>query len=84
VFVMNPRLALHLCNRVGLGPTPGEVERTARLDLDEYLDQQLRSESLSFSETSTATLERLPGLHLGARDILREYQEKKESQSRDS
>lgn len=80
---MNPRLALHLCNRVGLGPTPGEVERTARLDLDEYLDQQLRSESLSFSETSTATLERLPGLHLGARDILREYQEKKESQSRD-
>ena len=33
---------VHVLNRLGFGPAPGDVERLRRMGLDKYIDQQLR------------------------------------------
>ncbi|MDX2034487.1 MAG: DUF1800 domain-containing protein [Blastocatellia bacterium] len=37
---------LHLLNRAGFGPRPGDVERVRKLGFDQYLEQQLHPEDL--------------------------------------
>lgn len=37
---------LHLLNRAGFGPRPGDVERVRRMGFDQYLEQQLHPEDL--------------------------------------
>ncbi|MFN0086092.1 MAG: DUF1800 family protein [Blastocatellia bacterium] len=37
---------LHLLNRAGFGPRPGDVERVRRMGFDRYLEQQLHPEDL--------------------------------------
>ncbi len=38
---MDERLALHLLNRLGFGPAPGEVERVRAMGVHAYVDSQL-------------------------------------------
>ncbi|MBK9315202.1 MAG: DUF1800 family protein [Acidobacteria bacterium] len=38
---------LHILNRAGFGPRPGDVERIRRMGLDRYLDEQLNPEQMS-------------------------------------
>ena len=38
---------LHVLNRAGFGPTPGEVERVQQLGLATYIEQQLHPERLA-------------------------------------
>ncbi|MEJ7709224.1 MAG: DUF1800 family protein [Pyrinomonadaceae bacterium] len=33
--------AIHVLNRLGFGPRPGDVEKVRQLGLDKYLEQQL-------------------------------------------
>jgi uncharacterized protein (DUF1800 family) len=37
---------VHVLNRLGFGPAPGDVDRVRRIGLDKYIDQQLRPETL--------------------------------------
>jgi len=37
---------LHLLNRAGFGPRPGEIERVRQMGIDRYLDEQLHPEDL--------------------------------------
>ena len=37
---------VHVLNRLGFGPAPGDVDRIRRMGLDKYIDQQLRPETL--------------------------------------
>src|SRR5262249_49873271 len=38
---------LHLLNRAGFGPRPGDIERVKRMGIEQYLNQQLHPEDIS-------------------------------------
>ena len=38
---------LHLLNRVGYGPRPGDVERVRKIGIEQYLDEQLHPENIA-------------------------------------
>lgn len=40
---------VHLLNRLGYGPRPGDVERVKRIGIDKYIDQQLHPERIDDS-----------------------------------
>jgi uncharacterized protein (DUF1800 family) len=44
---------LHLLNRIGYGPRPGDLERVQRMGLTAYLDQPLHPERLEDAATET-------------------------------
>ncbi|MEP6916635.1 MAG: DUF1800 domain-containing protein, partial [Acidobacteriota bacterium] len=48
---------VHVLNRLGFGPVPGDIERVRRVGLDHYIDQQLHPERIA----DTAMTERLSG-----------------------
>ncbi|MGH8056972.1 MAG: DUF1800 family protein, partial [Candidatus Entotheonellia bacterium] len=49
---------IHLLNRMGYGPRPGDIERVKRIGIDRYIQQQLSPEHLDDSATEA----RLAGL----------------------
>ncbi|MCI0490820.1 MAG: DUF1800 domain-containing protein [Blastocatellia bacterium] len=49
---------LHLLNRTGFGPRPGDVERVKRIGINKYIEQQLRPERIDDSSVEA----RLAGL----------------------
>jgi uncharacterized protein (DUF1800 family) len=52
------RQIIHLLNRIGYGPRPGDIERLNRIGLDKYIDEQLHPETTA----DMATEARLRGL----------------------
>ena len=40
---------IHLLNRIGFGPRPGDVEEVKRIGIDKYIDQQLHPERIDDS-----------------------------------
>jgi hypothetical protein len=38
---------LHLLNRAGFGPRPGDIERVRRIGIEQYINEQLHPEDLS-------------------------------------
>jgi uncharacterized protein (DUF1800 family) len=63
---------VHVLNRLGFGPSPGDIERVRRIGLEKYIDNQLRSETLADSGMA----ERLGGfdtLTMSSRDLARTY-----------
>ena len=38
---IGPRAAVHLLNRIGFGPRPGDVDRILGMGLDRYVQSQL-------------------------------------------
>ncbi len=78
---------VHVLNRIGFGPRPGDVDKVRTLGLDRYIDQQLHPERVP----DPAVAERLSGLTtvgMSSRAIAEEYarpvmearREKKEKQ----
>jgi uncharacterized protein (DUF1800 family) len=45
--VSNAELVVHVLNRLGFGPRPGDVERVAAMGVDAYIDQQLFPERIA-------------------------------------
>src|SRR4051812_7024845 len=41
------RAIVHLLNRIGFGPRPGDVARVRAIGVERYLDQQLRPERIA-------------------------------------
>jgi uncharacterized protein (DUF1800 family) len=65
--------ALHVLNRLGFGPAPGDVERVQKLGVDAYIDEQLRPERISLPATLTHELNALATLNLDPVQLFREY-----------
>jgi uncharacterized protein (DUF1800 family) len=63
---------LHVLNRVGFGPTPGEVERVQQLGLAAYLEQQLHPERLA-DKALEARLADFSTLSLSSRQLAEKY-----------
>ena len=66
------RTIVHVLNRIGFGPSPGDVERVRRIGLQTYIDQQLAPERISDARLQ-ARLASLTTLSRSTRDLAAEY-----------
>jgi uncharacterized protein (DUF1800 family) len=62
----------HVLNRLGFGPTPGDIERVRKIGLDKYIDQQLRPETLP-DEGMTSRLSSFDTLNRSSRELAEDY-----------
>jgi hypothetical protein len=63
---------LHVLNRIGYGPRPGDVERVREIGLAAYIDQQLRPERLADAGMS-ARLAGFDTLGMSTRELADRY-----------
>ncbi len=63
---------LHILNRAGFGPRPGDVERIRRMGLDRYLDEQLNPEQMS-EDFLSRPLMALNTLHLSIPETIQMF-----------
>ncbi len=75
--------ALHVLNRLGYGPVPGDVERVAQLGVDRYIAQQLQPESLPLPDTLARQLAALQVSKTTQRDLVVGYREAQRDAARD-
>lgn len=67
--------AVHVLNRLGYGPRPGDVERVTQMGVQRYIDAQLHPESIPLPQDLTARLAANETVNRSAGDALREYNE---------
>ncbi len=63
---------VHVLNRLGFGPAPGDIERVRRMGLDKYIDQQLHPERIPDTEMTTR-LRGFETLGKSSRDLAENY-----------
>jgi uncharacterized protein (DUF1800 family) len=63
---------LHLLNRAGFGPRPGDVERVRQMGIERYLEQQLHPEEMS-DEFLARPLNSLGTLQMTTPEIVQNY-----------
>jgi uncharacterized protein (DUF1800 family) len=63
---------IHVLNRIGFGPRPGDVERVRTIALQAYIDQQLQPERLE-DPAMAARLASLETLTKSSREIAEQY-----------
>src|SRR3989442_1692081 len=63
---------IHLLNRIGFGPRPGDVERVKRMGIDKYIDLQLHPERIDDSAIE-ARLANFPSLRMSLAEIQDKY-----------
>jgi len=64
---------IHVLNRIGFGPRPGDVEKVRAIGLRRYIDEQLRPERLA-DASMIARLGGLTTIGLSAREIAERYE----------
>jgi uncharacterized protein (DUF1800 family) len=64
---------VHILNRIGFGPRPGDVDRVRQLGIRQYVDQQLHPERIS-DEALSARLTGLSTLNLTSKDIAERFE----------
>jgi uncharacterized protein (DUF1800 family) len=68
------RAIVHVLNRIGFGPRPGDVEKVAQIGLKQYIEQQLNPQSIPDAGMA-ARLEGLDSVNLSIREINRQYEQ---------
>src|SRR5512134_3914811 len=63
---------VHVLNRIGFGPAPGDVDRVRRTGLAAYIDQQLRPERIADANLAER-LASFSTLGLSTRDLAERY-----------
>ena len=66
-------IGLHLSNRLGYGPVPGELARLDRLGLAGYLAEQLEPQRLPLPASLTSALGQLSTLAWGQGELIERY-----------
>ena len=66
------RAIVHVLNRIGFGPAPGDLERVRTVGLAAYIDQQLQPERLDDSRMASR-LAALETLSKSTQEMAREY-----------
>src|SRR5437764_8739280 len=64
---------VHVLNRVGFGPAPGDVERVRAIGVMRYIERQLRPERIPDSAMETR-LKSLPSIAMSSREITEKYE----------
>lgn len=55
--------ALHVLNRLGYGPAPGDIDRVLQMGVEAYIQQQLHPEKLEISASLSERLKTIPDIH---------------------
>jgi uncharacterized protein (DUF1800 family) len=63
---------IHVLNRIGYGPRPGDVERVKRMGIDKYIDLQLHPERID-DPGIEARLANFPSLQMSLSEIQQKY-----------
>jgi uncharacterized protein (DUF1800 family) len=71
--MLDKATALHLSNRLGFGPSPGDVGRIASTGLNGFLETQLHPEPAKLPQDVDAFLQRLPSFGKNSADAYAEY-----------
>src|SRR5690242_2674190 len=66
------RTIIHVLNRIGFGPRPGDIERVKAMGLQAYIDRQLRPEKVEDPQIA-ARLASLETLNKSSREIAEHY-----------
>jgi uncharacterized protein (DUF1800 family) len=66
------RRVVHVLNRLGYGPRPGDVERVMKIGLDRYLDEQLHPEKIN-DRAAEEKLSDLPSLGMSTPELYAKY-----------
>jgi uncharacterized protein (DUF1800 family) len=73
---LNPdQQAVHVLNRLGYGPRPGDVERVRQMGVQRYIDSQLDPASIPLPAELEARLRGLDAANMPAGDAVREFTE---------
>src|SRR6476660_1175529 len=62
----------HVLNRLGFGPSPGDIDRVRKIGLEKYIDQQLRPETIA-DERMASRLADLDTLTRSSRELADDY-----------
>jgi len=62
----------HVLNRLGFGPSPGDIDRVRKIGLEKYIDQQLRPETIA-DERMASRLADLDTLTRTSRELADDY-----------
>jgi uncharacterized protein (DUF1800 family) len=73
-FPTDDRAIVHVLNRIGFGPRPGDVSRVRDIGLQRYIDQQLRPDRIADVDTD-ARLAGLTTLGMSAEQIRSEFEQ---------
>jgi uncharacterized protein (DUF1800 family) len=65
---------IHLLNRIGFGPRPGDVARVRQLGIDKFIEQQLHPERLEDAAVE-ARLKNIESIHMGLSELAEKYPE---------
>jgi len=71
--MMDLPTALHLSNRLGFGPAPGDIERIAAKDFGSFLDSQLHPQTASLPPNVNGLLSTLPSFGKNSAEAYAEY-----------
>src|SRR5262245_29654135 len=63
---------VHLLNRIGYGPRPGDIERVKRIGVDKYIDLQMHPDRIDDS-AAEARLAGLESLHMSMHELNEKY-----------
>ena len=66
------KTVIHVLNRIGFGPRPGDVERVQEMGLASYIDQQLHPERIA-DEALGARLSEFTTLTMSTRELSEKY-----------
>jgi uncharacterized protein (DUF1800 family) len=62
----------HILNRIGFGARPGDVERVQKMGIREYIEQQLRPESISDARAESK-VSHFTSIRMGQGEIFEQY-----------
>ncbi len=67
--------ALHVLNRLGYGPAPGDLAHVRQVGIDRYIDEQLHPERLPLPADLAQQLAALPTAAASQRELITQYRE---------
>ncbi|MGZ5200416.1 MAG: DUF1800 domain-containing protein [Telluria sp.] len=73
--VTTDQQAVHVLNRLGYGPRPGDVERVRQMGVQGYIDSQLHPESIPLPAELEERLRGLEAANMPAGEAVREFNE---------
>ena len=65
--------ALHVLNRLGFGPRPGDVDRVLAMGVPAYIDQQMAPAGIS-DDATAAALKRFPTLAMTTAELVEKFE----------
>jgi uncharacterized protein (DUF1800 family) len=68
--------ALHVLNRLGFGPRPGDIEKVNAMGIDAYIKQQLSPDSIGEPPSLTDKLNAMSTLHMRPPELFDQYGDK--------